>query len=99
MDADRRIIPLVDDDQGEGVRDPLTMDDILDLEFDATREEHRKELFKNLIGDVFDKTMEFERVLGYQESQPKRVKKLSGKEFNKHLPDVRSLRLPGKGKR
>ncbi len=28
-DADNRIIPLVDDDQGEGVKDPLTIDDLI----------------------------------------------------------------------
>ena len=55
MDADNRIIPLVDDDQGEGVKDPLTMDDILQLQCDATLEEHRKDMFKKLIGDEFNK--------------------------------------------
>jgi len=54
-DADNRIIPLVDDDQGEGVKDPLTMDDILQLQCDETLEEHRKDMFKKLIGDEFNK--------------------------------------------
>lgn len=31
MDADGRIIPIVDDDQGEGMKDPLTFDDILKM--------------------------------------------------------------------
>ena len=29
MDADGRIIPIVEGDQGEGVKDPLDVDDIL----------------------------------------------------------------------
>ena len=33
MDADRNIIPLVDDDQGEGVKDPLTIEDLLDVAY------------------------------------------------------------------
>lgn len=56
MDADNRIIPLVDDDQGEGVKDPLTLDDLLELEFHPDAMEHRKELFKNLVGKEFNKT-------------------------------------------
>lgn len=31
MDADGRIIPVVEDDQGEGIKDPLTFDDILKM--------------------------------------------------------------------
>lgn len=31
MDADLRIIPIVEDDQGEGIKDPLTMDDIAEI--------------------------------------------------------------------
>lgn len=31
MDADGRIIPIVLDDQGEGMKDPLTFDDILKM--------------------------------------------------------------------
>ena len=55
MDADSRIIPYVDDDQGEGVRDPLTMDDLLDIEFNPEAMEGRQELFKHLIGKEFNK--------------------------------------------
>jgi len=47
MDADNRIIPLVDDDQGEGVKDPLDLDDVMDL-YSETLQEHRGELFKHL---------------------------------------------------
>lgn len=54
MDADSRIIPYVDDDQGEGVKDPLTIDDLLDLEFDPDAMEFRKELFKHLVKEKFD---------------------------------------------
>jgi len=54
-DADNRIIPLVDDDQGEGVKDPLTLDDILQLQFDERLEEHRKDMFKMMIGNEFKK--------------------------------------------
>ena len=55
MDADRNIIPLVDDDQGEGVKDPLTIDDLLQLDFDIYNQKHRADLFKQLIGKEFDK--------------------------------------------
>ncbi len=55
MDADGRIIPYVDDDQGEGVKDPLTMDDLLQLEFDPDYQESKKELFKHLTGKEFKK--------------------------------------------
>ncbi len=55
MDADNRIIPLVEDDQGEGVKDPLTMDDLLDLEFNPEYQESKAELFKKLINDEFKK--------------------------------------------
>lgn len=55
MDADGRIIPLVDDDQGEGVKDPLTLDDLLDLEFNPEAIEHKQELFKHLVKKGFNK--------------------------------------------
>ena len=47
MDADGRIIPIVEDDQGEGFKDPLTMDDIMDL-YGETLQEHREDLYKPL---------------------------------------------------
>ena len=53
MDADSRIIPYVDDDQGEGVKDPLTLDDLLDVEFDPDAMEGRQELFKHLVKKEF----------------------------------------------
>ncbi len=74
MDADNRIIPLVDDDQGEGVKDPLTLDDILDLQFNETLQEHRKDLFKKLIGNQFD---------GSHKNQPE-VRWAPPKNFNRH---------------
>lgn len=55
MDADNRIIPYVDDDQGEGVKDPLTMDDLLDLEFNPDAIEGKQELFKHLVKKEFKK--------------------------------------------
>ena len=54
MDADSRVIPYVDDDQGEGVKDPLTMDDLLELEFNPDAMEARQELFKHLVGEKFN---------------------------------------------
>ena len=54
MDADNRIIPLVDDDQGEGVKDPLDLDDIMD-HYSETLQEHRGDLFKHLVKKKFDK--------------------------------------------
>ena len=30
MDASGNIIPIVEDDQGEGMKDPLTLDDLLE---------------------------------------------------------------------
>lgn len=53
MDADNRIIPLVEDDQGEGVKDPLELDDIMDL-YSETLEESREELFKHLVKKKFE---------------------------------------------
>lgn len=55
MDADGRIIPIVEDDQGEGYKDPLELDDIMDL-YSETLEEHREELYaplKHLVKEEF----------------------------------------------
>lgn len=42
MDADGNVIPIVEDDQGEGMKDPLTIDDLIKLS-----EEKKKSLFKS----------------------------------------------------
>ena len=55
MDADGRIIPMVEDDQGEGVKDPLTLDDILDQDFNEQLQEHRKDLFKQMVDKEYKK--------------------------------------------
>lgn len=62
MDADGRIIPIVEDDQGEGYKDPLTLDDIMDL-YSETLQEHREELFKALGEKEFSKEELFKRLV------------------------------------
>ena len=52
-DADGRVIPYTEDDQGEGVKDPLTLDDLLDLQFNETALEHQKEFHRQLLGNEF----------------------------------------------
>lgn len=71
MNPDGQVIPYVEDDQGEGVKDPLTLDDLLDLEFDPDYQEDRKELFKHLVGKEFNK------------NQPE-VRFAPQKNFNRH---------------
>ena len=71
MDSNGRVIPYVDDDQGEGVKDPLTMDDLLNLEFNPDAMESKRELFKHLIGKEFKK------------NQPE-VRGAPPKNFNRH---------------
>ncbi len=62
MDADGRIIPIVEDDQGEGFKDPLTLDDILQLQFNETIQEHQKEMFRQMWDNVYaPKKEEFKR--------------------------------------
>lgn len=50
MDADRNIIPIVEGDQGEGMMDPLTDDDIKEAEqqrsFDEAIKLERRKLEK-----------------------------------------------------
>ncbi len=55
MDANRNIIPMVEDDQGEGVKDPLTIDDIIQLENNPFFLESRADMFKRLIDNEFKK--------------------------------------------
>ncbi len=35
MNSDGQIIPIVEDDQGEGFKDPLTIDDLIDWGFEV----------------------------------------------------------------
>ena len=41
MDANGRIIPMVEDDQGEGVKDPLTIDDIIRMGREDAKNFHK----------------------------------------------------------
>ena len=45
MDADGRIIPIVDDDQGEGFKDPLDVDDLVELYKEVNIQTGQKRFF------------------------------------------------------
>lgn len=53
MDADNRVIHYTEDDQGEGVKDPLTVDDLIKAGFYDQQHEHQADLFRRLITDQF----------------------------------------------
>lgn len=48
MDANDRFIPIVEDDQGEGIKDPMTMDDILH-DLYKVQNEYKDEVLMNMI--------------------------------------------------
>lgn len=48
MDANDRLIPIVEDDQGEGIKDPMTMDDIIH-ELHKVQREYDGDILKELI--------------------------------------------------
>lgn len=52
MDADRRIIDIVDDDQGEGIKDPMTVDDLIEAGFFEKVKEHEQEFHKAILGNM-----------------------------------------------
>ena len=47
MDANNNIIPYVEDDQGEGVKDPLEIDDIM-RELRKTQIKYSNEILKHI---------------------------------------------------
>ena len=70
MDADNRIIPLVDDDQGEGVKDPLTFAELIDMQMSGVARIRKNEEFRKM----FD--------CGVNKNQPE-AKWAPLKDFNK----------------
>jgi len=55
MDANNRLIPIVDDDQGEGFRDPITSQELVELYSSLLRESHKKLEKFDLIGHLLKK--------------------------------------------